>query len=172
MSRSKHRFASVAASVVLAAPAAPLAALQPDRSRILTRTGSDTVAVLMALNGAQRKLRDPECRLLLTDFRDDEGRLLGENLARYQVEPAEYISTLIIRDGADRRGGSRCRTRVAAVTVPKDHVVYVCGASFRLQPSGTRENALIHEMLHTLGLGENPPSSAEINAQVRRRCGS
>jgi hypothetical protein len=172
MSRSKYRFASVAAAVVLTAPAAPLVALQPDRSRILTRTGSDTVAVLMALNGAQRKLRDPECRLLLTDFRDGDGRPLIENLAGFEVEPADYLTKLIIRDGADRSGGSRCRTDAAAVTVPKDHVVHVCGASFRLQPSGTRENTLIHEMLHTLGLGENPPSSAEINAQVRRRCGS
>jgi len=27
-------------------------------------------------------------------------------------------------------------------------------------------------MLHSLKLGENPPSSGEINGQVRRRCGS
>ena len=31
---------------------------------------------------------------------------------------------------------------------------------------------LIHEMLHSLGLGENPPSTTEINGQVLRRCGS
>jgi hypothetical protein len=48
----------------------------------------------------------------------------------------------------------------------------VCGPSFRDQSSGLRENTLIHEMLHTLGLEENPPSSEAINAQVRRRCGS
>jgi hypothetical protein len=29
---------------------------------------------------------------------------------------------------------------------------------------------LIHEMLHTLGLGENPPTSHEITRQVVRRC--
>jgi hypothetical protein len=29
---------------------------------------------------------------------------------------------------------------------------------------------VIHEMLHTLGLGENPPSTFEITARVRDRC--
>jgi hypothetical protein len=30
---------------------------------------------------------------------------------------------------------------------------------------------LIHEMLHSLGLGENPPSSREITEHVVARCG-
>jgi hypothetical protein len=30
---------------------------------------------------------------------------------------------------------------------------------------------LIHEWLHTLRLGENPPTSLEITAQVTERCG-
>jgi hypothetical protein len=29
---------------------------------------------------------------------------------------------------------------------------------------------VIHEMLHTLGLGENPPSSQEITQAVVKRC--
>ena len=29
---------------------------------------------------------------------------------------------------------------------------------------------VIHEVLHTLGLGENPPSSTEITARVLARC--
>ena len=73
---------------------------------------------------------------------------------------------------ADLESG-RCESRgAAAVTRPKDRVVYVCGANFRAQTPGIRANTLIHEMLHTLGLRENPPSSGEINAQVRTRCGS
>jgi hypothetical protein len=31
---------------------------------------------------------------------------------------------------------------------------------------------VIHEALHTLGLGENPPSSAEITARVLASCRS
>jgi len=30
--------------------------------------------------------------------------------------------------------------------------------------------ALIHESLHSLGLGENPPSSLEITSRVISRC--
>jgi len=30
--------------------------------------------------------------------------------------------------------------------------------------------ALIHESLHSLGLGENPPSSSEITSRVISRC--
>jgi hypothetical protein len=29
---------------------------------------------------------------------------------------------------------------------------------------------IIHEMLHSLGLGENPPSSKEITLRVMQRC--
>jgi hypothetical protein len=33
------------------------------------------------------------------------------------------------------------------------------------------EAILIHELLHSLGLGENPPSSDYITSRVRARCG-
>jgi hypothetical protein len=32
------------------------------------------------------------------------------------------------------------------------------------------ESAIIHEFLHTLGLGEDPPSSREISSRVMRQC--
>jgi hypothetical protein len=50
-------------------------------------------------------------------------------------------------------------------------VVYVCGGAFRDLDAKRREQVLIHEMLHSLGLGENPPSTHEINDAVWRRCG-
>jgi hypothetical protein len=31
---------------------------------------------------------------------------------------------------------------------------------------------MIHEMMHTMGLGENPPSSIEISTRVLKRCWS
>jgi hypothetical protein len=49
--------------------------------------------------------------------------------------------------------------------------VFVCGTTFRRLPPGARANALIHEMLHTLGLRENPPTSTEISRRVQARCG-
>lgn len=171
MSLSKHRFAALAALVTLAVPA-ELGALDLDRRRIRTRTGADTMAVLQALSGAQRKLRHPDCRRLLTDFRDGEGRVLAENLASLEMEPSDYVTLLVIQDGGGRTGGGLCRKfNVAAVTSPHSRVVFVCGVAFRAQPAGLRENALIHEMLHSLGLGENPPTVAEINRQVWHRCG-
>ena len=170
MSRLKSRLAVLATALV--ALAAPAASVEPDLRRIRTRTGEDATAVLVALQGAQRKLRESGCQRLLDDFRDAAGRLLRDNLAAFEMEPADYITLLVIADGGERQGGSLCRTRgVAAVTVPKGRAVYVCGGAFRALSLAHRENTLIHEMLHSLGLGENPPSPREINAQVWRRCG-
>jgi hypothetical protein len=63
---------------------------------------------------------------------------------------------------------------VPAFTVPGHHVVRICSTQFaelstRLPVAA--ELVLIHEMLHTLGLGETPPSSREITQQVTMRCG-
>ena len=65
-------------------------------------------------------------------------------------------------------------------TVPGVPRVFVCpaapaGANSRLsrmefQSGSLVEAMVIHEMLHTLGLGENPPSTFEITARVRGRC--
>src|SRR5262245_27273132 len=131
MSRSKGPFASLLTVLVLAEPASARSA-QPNPARILTRTGVDKAAVLMAMNGAQRKLRDSRCRRVLVDFRDGEGRSLEENLAPSRQEPEDYIALLTIRDGGEREAGELCRVPgVAAVTSPRSRVVYVC-ASFRL----------------------------------------
>ena len=51
--------------------------------------------------------------------------------------------------------------------------VFICGTrlwqTYRSNPTYV-EALIIHEMMHTLGLGENPPSSLEINARVLKRC--
>ena len=44
-----------------------------------------------------------------------------------------------------------------------------CGRPTATNPTYV-EALVIHEMMHTLGLGENPPSSLEINARVLKRC--
>jgi hypothetical protein len=50
----------------------------------------------------------------------------------------------------------------------------ICTTTFarvsREEP-GIASNVVIHEMLHALCLGENPPTSEEISRQVARRCG-
>ena len=59
-----------------------------------------------------------------------------------------------------------------ATTTPGRRTVFVCGAQFmemqRRQP-GLAADLLIHEELHSLGLGENPPNSSEITARIVAR---
>ena len=83
--------------------------------RVLLRTGADTVAVIRALGGAQRKLRDAECAGLLAELKDHEGRALQENLAPFELPPNDYLVQLIYKDGGgDRTGGRLCRSGAAA----------------------------------------------------------
>jgi hypothetical protein len=51
--------------------------------------------------------------------------------------------------------------------------IHVCGKVFsaqQLREPGVAESMVIHEVLHTLGLGENPPTSIEITRRVDNRC--
>ena len=58
------------------------------------------------------------------------------------------------------------------MTLPGSKVVYVCPEQFRKVSRQPRkaQATVIHELLHTLGLGENPPSSREITRRVIERC--
>jgi hypothetical protein len=82
--------------------------------------------------------------------------------------PVEYLARLAIRDGEIPKGSRRCASPGASAFTAGGAAVFVCSTNFRTQPRGLRENAFIHEMLHTLGLRENPPSSAEITRRVTR----
>jgi hypothetical protein len=77
---------------------------------------------------------------------------------------------------AFRASSRRCRAAEAttAFTTPGSHVIHVCSARFADRfAAKTRDGELliIHELLHAVGLGENPPSSSEITAVVRDRYG-
>ena len=126
----------------------------------------------MAVESARHKLVKVGCQQILDDFRDAFGHSLRDNLDALGLGPAEYLALIAYRDGDDLRSGRCGSSGAAAVTHPGDRVVYLCGDNFHAQSPGTRANTLIHEMLHSLGLGENPPSSDEINGQVRKRCGT
>ena len=51
-------------------------------------------------------------------------------------------------------------------------VIHVCPGFAQLQSRDPERSAylIIHESLHALGLGEDPPSSSEITHRVERRC--
>jgi hypothetical protein len=142
--------------------------LGPDPHRLLVR-GPVVLDITRAFQGAVRKLQAPACQQLFTDFTDSEGRPLQERLG--SSTPAEYLSRLVIRDGEIPKGSRRCAVAGADAFTVDGAVVFVCGQNFlRRRPSG-RENVLIHEMLHTLGLREQPLGSAEITRRVEKRCG-
>ena len=130
--------------------------------------------VKAAVLGAKQRLERPECQRLLTDFQDTDGRLLLERLEATSLTAPDYLFDRVwFVDGA---GTPICQRdeRTAAFTAPGHQVVHICTARFGKSFENeivAAEIIVIHEMLHTLGLAENPPSTREITEQVRRRCG-
>jgi len=123
---------------------------------------------------AAERLESGPCALVLGDFLDpDTGRPLSDTLAASSRTAASYLGELTFRAGP---ADGPCRdASVAAYTSPGSHAVYVCQDRFRRFQAGKEQNLpvtiLIHETLHTLGLGENPPTSEEITERVEARCG-
>jgi len=125
-----------------------------------------------AVAGAARRLARPECRRIFLEFHDAAGTPLQEHLEALGLAPAEYLRHVVFVDGRGRR---TCRRgEVIAVTAPGSRVVYVCGRAFHELAARDRVRAeivVLHETLHTLGLGEDPPTSLEITRRVAERCG-
>jgi len=149
-------------TAAVASPASPAIVsrvrIPDDRTRSFVRR---------ALANARAQLVGESCRQLFSEFADSSGRPLQESLDARRQQPEEYLATLFFYDGSGLPG---CRSTVAAATSPGSQVVLICGDQFDQQRWPDGEVTLIHEMLHTLGLGENPPSSSEISRQVRMRC--
>ena len=158
-----RRLSAVAGLTTLAAsPAAP--ASRDDRRSVRELT------LERALEGAARKLEQPQCLRVLEDFRDQTGHTLAENLATWNRTPVDYLKTTPFRDGSFHPNCSSGKSALFSVVGMRP--VFVCPI-FRKQAERdpwAAENWLIHEMLHTLGLGENPPSSLEITQWVNQRC--
>src|SRR5262245_12108091 len=72
------------------------------QGRVRPLTGFDRKIVDYAREGAMRRLQSPECRLVLSDFRDPDGRTPLENLAAFAVEPDEYLAQIPFLDGQSR----------------------------------------------------------------------
>lgn len=124
-----------------------------------------------AFKGAARRLESPRCRSLFARLRDRGGRPLQETLDGLGMDPAAYMGLLRFADGRDN---GRCASPyVLATTRTNLRLIWICPRQFEraamLWPD-VAEATLIHEALHTLGLGENPPSSQEITANVLREC--
>ena len=159
--------AVLAAAMLLAAASANAAAP-------LALTGWDARAVGTARAGALERLESEECRKGFTDFTDAEGRTLQQSLEKWTASAAEYIGLIPFVDGSSQ---ALCRrTKTALVATPGVRRVFVCKtfADVQLRQPAVAEAMVIHEILHTLGLGEAPmpgqPTSLEITQRVEARC--
>jgi hypothetical protein len=136
---------------------------------------SDRFWVEQAIHRAARRLAGPRCAQVLSDFRDGSGRLLSERLAVFGVTPAAYVMNWIwFIDGRDQPLCDPGYGR-AAFTQAGSRVIFICPRTF-VEPhlpgiTLWSEMVIIHEALHALGLGEDPPTSEQITRQVLARCG-
>jgi hypothetical protein len=168
--------AFAAAALLAVVPASPGLA----GPRFAPLSAWDTAALERARAGAVRRLEDPSCQQVLSDFKDPEGRTLLANLETWQQTPSEYLTQAItFLDGSTLQNCKK--STVPLVTSRSQLPVFVCpaggstpGSRFartQVENPSLAEIMVIHEMLHTLGLGENPPTTFEITERVTARCG-
>jgi hypothetical protein len=135
--------------------------------------GQAGASVYRALRAMGRRLEKPQCRHVLDEFNSKaSGRPLADALRDQDRTLERHIASLVFKDGSGDRACAPAS--VLAFTRVGSDTISVCAAPFLRATRGDpafAEIALIHEVLHTLGLGENPPSSAEITARVAERCG-
>ena len=167
-------FASLAFAATLALPAAA----EDAPATLMSRDPRDSVRVSdpslahplrRAVQGADAWLDKPACLELFNDFRDEQGVLLASILKERGRDAREQLRSIFFYDGAQhpvcRAGGS------AAVSNPGSAVVFVCPLFGDYSRDVNQARAVVvHELLHTLGLGENPPTSREITKRVLARC--
>ena len=138
--------------------------------KALVLAGMEGRALDRARTQAAALLEGDECRKVFSDFADAEGRALQEKLDALGETPAGYLGTVSFLNGELQL---LCRrSSVQMVTTGKSRYVYVC-PQFRQFEHRRPELApvlVIHETLHTLGLGENPPTSVEITSRIYARC--
>jgi hypothetical protein len=123
------------------------------------------------LNLAWERLAKIDCAHLLNAFTDRAGRPLDERLRELGVDRQTYLTMVVFIDGSRE---TPCLKGSFAFTAPGSRVVRICVEEFKRTWQTSPDHAVsrvIHEMLHTLGLGEDPPSSAEITRRVLAGCG-
>lgn len=129
-------------------------------------------SVAFHVNRAAARLKKPECAQVLQEFRNEAGLPLSARLDELKLSPSEFVAQLTFTRAPAR---STCdRPGILAYTKPGSLEIWVCRSRF-LEIANRDEalvtSTLIHETLHSLGLGENPPTPAEITARVMARCG-
>jgi hypothetical protein len=134
------------------------------------RHPAERMAVAHAVDGAVRRLARAECQALLDEFSDLSGRPLRAALDATALDVRAYLDRVLFYDAP----AAACEgTTLAGAAAAGNRVIFVCGRRFvRTMAENPQhgEATIIHEMLHSLGLGENPPSSSHITSRVRDLC--
>ena len=153
------------------AAASPGAAKDAEWSKVLIDDPVTRDATRRALDDATRWLSASRCARLFSEFQDVDGQPLSARLRQLQSTPTEYLHLVYFHDGEVNPACNRQGT--LAFTQVRSRVVYVCGRDFarawKREPRDTAAT-LIHEMLHSLGLSENPPAPGEITYRVMKLC--
>ena len=129
-------------------------------------------AIAKAFTLALEKLGRESCLEIFSEFHGRDGLPLTSQLEALDRTATAQLALIRFADGAHDRTCSE--SAVFAFTHPRTATVYVCGQRF-----GTLAHThpalaaalILHEELHSLGLGENPPESREITSSVMQRCG-
>jgi hypothetical protein len=127
------------------------------------------LAVSWSLEEASRWLAAVRCQSLLTEFRDQNGQPLADRLTVLGSDIQAYFRRIRFVEGSSYR---MCRS-AAAFTSPGSFVVFICDSEFQniWRSDKLRAAAIVlHEALHSLGLGENPPTSVQITNRVLALC--
>ena len=145
--------------------------VEPPWPRLYIKDAYVRDAVSEALDGAGERLSTPQCQGLLSEFADRRGRLLRDRLVDLNLDLNDYLRALIFEDGERQRPCSK--HGVLAFTTIGGRIIFVCGRTFarawRRDPAEVRAT-IIHELLHSLGLGENPPTPRQITYRVQKLC--
>jgi hypothetical protein len=154
------------AGVAVLAPTSP----PPPRAILLKLKQFDQGTVRRALDLALEMLAAPDCSEVYAEFRRPDGRTPRDELARLGIGPEAFLERLVFTDGS-RETVCRQGRAVMTATVGRT-LVFVCPGFAAFQVGNPRQSAavVIHESLHALGVGENPPSAGEITRRVERLC--
>ena len=168
---NQERVASVRCCDVLSVSRESSPVTRADRHALMVNlTVLSEATVRRAIDLALAKLARPGCPSVYEDFELPNGGTPRSELDRIGMGPEEWLESLVFIDGSR---DPVCRIgRAVLTTTPGSRMIRVCPgfAQFQLRDPGLSASLIIHESLHALGLGENPPSSSEITQHVERRC--
>ena len=128
-------------------------------------------AVKRTLTGAAEWLKASSCHSIFSEFKDERDLPLTVKLRELGATPLSYLEMMFVQDGS-RHAACR-KDGVLAFTAPGSRSIFVCGRDFERAARRDRRDAIaiiIHELLHSLGLGERPPEPRHITDRVRRSC--